>query len=79
LTREEDKQRRKALYLLLSSKATKKFGNEECRHLGDAVFVLLCPQDCEIVTMNIKDFQKFGAALKKKVRQLRLTKRKTDG
>lgn len=73
--KDEDKRRRKAIYRLLNPKTNKTFGNEECRHLGDAVFVLQCPKECEILTTNIKDLKKLGAALKKNVRQLKLTKK----
>lgn len=40
---------------------------EECRVLGDAVFVLQCPSDAVILTTNIRDFSPLAAAIGRSV------------
>ena len=76
-TSDEDGRRRKILYQLLDREPKKVFFNEECKHLGDAIFALQCPNGCDILTTNIKDLKKLGTALKKNVRQLKLTEKQT--
>jgi hypothetical protein len=42
------------------------FGDKECRGLGDVVFALFCPDDAEILTSNIADYEPLTTALKKR-------------
>lgn len=65
--RPEDLRRKKALYLLLERGKNSNFGNEACRNLGDAYFVLRCPTGCAILTTNFSDHVRLGSALKKEV------------
>jgi len=41
---------------------------KQCRHLGDAVFALLAPPDCVILTTNLKDHLPLAEALGKTAR-----------
>lgn len=43
-----------------------KMTEQQCRQLGDAVFVFFCPPDASILTTNIKDIRPLAEALGKK-------------
>jgi hypothetical protein len=60
--KEENINRRAALEKLL---ADQNLTDSECRHLGDAVFALLAPQNFAILTTNLRDHRPLAQALGK--------------
>lgn len=64
-TRYEDKNRRKVLKQLINTPKIP-LDREQCRRLGDAVFVFFCPHDAVILTTNISDHQRLAKAIGKK-------------
>jgi hypothetical protein len=66
LTRPEDNKRREALHTLKNT-PKRDFTDGLCRALGDAYFALRSPQDCAILTSNVKDLEPLAHALSKTV------------
>ena len=62
----EDQRRYKALHDL-ARKPTAPVSSTQCRNFGDAVFVLLAPNDSEILTTNRRDFELLAKVLGKSV------------
>jgi len=61
LPKSENARRRKALKALQNPRL---FNPKQCRDLGDAAIVLLCPPDARLLTTNLKDFDPLCTALK---------------
>lgn len=63
-SRPEDTKRTRALKDFIK-KPEESIGSESCRHLGDAVFAILCPPGGLILTTNTKDHSPLANALGK--------------
>lgn len=57
--------RRYSVLEALLENANIRVKNEECRHLGDAVFAFYCPADSVILTTNVEDHRALAEALGK--------------
>ncbi len=62
-----ESQRRHKVLREVCRKSNYLLDEKECRYLGDAVFVLLAPDDSSILTTNISDFKTMADAVGKKV------------
>ncbi len=67
-TRPENVRRAKSLERLIEQGAD--FGDRECRGLGDAVFALLAPSECVVLTTNIRDHRPLAEVLGKRAETL---------
>ena len=63
--RREDQNRRKVLKSIFRT-PKRNISDNDCRHLGDAVFALLAPKDSVVLTTNIRDHKILAQALDKK-------------
>jgi hypothetical protein len=62
-----ERDRRKRVLRELIRKPRQAMTDAMCSDLGDAVFVLCCPNDADILTTNVKDHEPLAAALGKTV------------
>jgi hypothetical protein len=60
----ENTKRAKALKELIRL-PKQKLTDQQCRHLGDAIFAFFCPSDAVILTTNLKDIQPLAKAVNK--------------
>ena len=63
-SKDEMKRRGKVIADILR-KPGRELTTTQCKHLGDAVFAMLCPDDAVVLTTNIVDHQPLAAALSK--------------
>ena len=64
-TNYEDRNRRRVLKALINTPKVPLM-RDDCRWLGDAVFVFFCPDDAEILTTNVKHHRPLAAAIGKR-------------
>lgn len=61
----EDRNRRRVLKTLINTPKIPLM-RDDCRWLGDAVFVFFCPDDAEILTTNVNHHRPLAAAIRKR-------------
>lgn len=65
LPQNKENARRYTVLKALYENANTRIEDEECRHLGDAVFAFYCPSESTILTTNVKDHRALAEALVK--------------
>lgn len=65
LKNKDENQKRLVLLREINTRRGRRISNADCRNLGDVIFVLFCPTDCDILTTNIKDHQPLADTLNK--------------